>query len=546
VSGLARGRGRAGWVARACLLALALTALPVVALAHPMGNFSISHFDGLTATPDLVRLDRVLDIAEVPTFDARRAMDSDHDGEVSDREAVVWAALTCAEAAGSLILRQDGDELEAQSSGSSIGFPPGQGSLTIRLECRYDYALAHPLGSGGSAFAFYDRSYPDRTGWREIVVTGEGTTIEHADVPDETISDRLLRYPTDPLIPVPDAQAASWVVRAAAGSGASVSAAASTMSGDRPGTATGAEGAFATDVGALLSREDLDLAGLLLALATAVALGILHALSPGHGKTIMAAYLLGSRGTVRTAVGLGLVVAFAHTAGVLALALLTLGASNVLPVERLYPVLGFASGVIVIGLGAWLLWQRLARWHAAPAVVDDHGHARHEHESGHDHEHDHDHDHGYGHDDHDHASGSDHTHPASHGHPLEHGHGPFRHRHEVPASGTGWRGLAALGLAGGLVPSVSALVLVLGAVSVGRPDLGVLLTLAFGVGMAVVLGGIGIVAVVGGGVLTKLGRTYIPGRLVTAVPTAAAGLVLVAGLVMTAQAVQTLGVTLHI
>jgi ABC-type nickel/cobalt efflux system permease component RcnA len=113
-------------------------------------------------------------------------------------------------------------------------------------------------------------------------------------------------------------------------------------------------------------------------------------------------------------------------------------------------------------------------------------------------------------------------------------------------SGTGWRGLAALGLAGGLVPSVSALVLVLGALSVGRPDLGVLLTLAFGAGMAVVLGGIGIVAVVGGGMLTRLGRAYVPVRLITTVPTAAAGLVLVAGLVMTAQAVQTLGVTLHV
>ena len=317
---------------------------------------------------------------------------------------------------------------------------------------------------------------------------------------------------------------------------------------------------MASQVGALLSGPSLDVAGLALALAIAVGLGILHALSPGHGKTIMAAYLLGSRGTVRTAVGLGLVVAFSHTAGVLALALLTLGASNLVPVERLYPVLGFVSGVIVIGLGAWLLWQRFVAWHASPVMAPEHAHAAgHAHDHGHEHDaracarrtstqhqwhaHDHGaaeaHDHGHDHaDHHDH----DHDHAREQGVAVEHGHGPFRHRHEVPTQRTGWRGLAALGLAGGMVPSVSALILVLGAVSVGRPDLGVLLTLAFGAGMALVLGGIGVIAVVGGGMLSRAGRAYIPGRLVAAVPMVAACLVLIAGLVMTAQAVVSLEV----
>jgi ABC-type nickel/cobalt efflux system permease component RcnA len=580
------------WVCGA-LMAFGATAIPLVASAHPMGNFSISRFDGIVTTPEQVRVDRVVDMGEIPTFAERRAMDSDRDGEVSDSEAAAWAAVACAEATEPLAVMQDGDALVAEPTLSAIAFPPGQGALTLRLECAYEYPLRDSLDAEGSTFTFADRSYPERIGWREVVVAGEGTVIDRSSAPDTTVSERLLRYPTDPLVDPSDVTTATWQARAG---GTAAAAAVSAPSVGGPGVALSSEGALADQVGALLGSPDLGPAGLALAAAIAVALGILHALSPGHGKTIMAAYLLGSRGTVRTAVGLGLVVAFSHTAGVLALALLTLGASNLLPVERLYPILGLVSGIIVIGLGGWLLWQRFVGWQAAPAAANGHGHpAAHE---AHDHAHDdHAHGHGHGHehddrphdqpqdhgyeqpDDHEHgqhrahAAGSpdhrhdhghdhphEHEHPDEHGHAVEHdrphehgqavepgqavehGHGPFRHRHEAPAKGTGWRGLAALGLAGGMVPSVSALILVLGAVSVGRPDLGVLLTLAFGAGMALVLGGIGVLAVVGGGMLSRAGRAHLPGRLVTAVPTAAAALVMVAGLVMTAQAIVSLEV----
>ena len=362
------------------VLALAATAIPLVASAHPMGNFSISRFNGLVATSEQVRLDRVVDMGEIPTFTERRAMDTDRDGEVSDDEATAWAAVTCAQAADPLVVQQDGEELEARSSASAIAFPPGQGSLTLRLECSYEYPLLRGLGTDGSAFAFVDGSYPDRIGWREIVVVGDGAVIDGSDVPAATVSDRLLRYPTDPLVDPSDATTATWQARVGPSSVAAATVEEPTA--QRPGTAPSGEGALASQVGALLSGPSLDVAGLALALAIAVGLGILHALSPGHGKTIMAAYLLGSRGTVRTAVGLGLVVAFSHTAGVLALALLTLGASNLVPVERLYPVLGFVSGVIVIGLGAWLLWQRFVAWHASPVMAPEHAHA-----AGHAHDH---------------------------------------------------------------------------------------------------------------------------------------------------------------
>src|SRR5207245_488249 len=164
-----------------------------------------------------------------------------------------------------------------------------------------------------------------------------------------------------------------------------------------------------------------------------VGLGAFHALTPGHGKTVMAAYLVGTRRTHRQALFLALSVALSHTAGVLGLAVLTLAGSAVLAPERAYPYLSTASGAVVVALGAWMVATRFRHAHA-------HRHA---------------------------------------------------HEHERPTTALGWRSLATLGLAGGLVPSASALVLLLGAISLHRSELGLVLVVAFGVGMAAVLVGVG-------------------------------------------------------
>jgi nickel/cobalt transporter (NicO) family protein len=227
----------------------------------------------------------------------------------------------------------------------------------------------------------------------------------------------------------------------------------------------------------------------------AAGLGALHALSPGHGKTVMAAYLVGSSGTARHAVILGLVVTMSHTMGVLALALVTLLAADTLPPERLYPMLGLSSGAIVIGIGIWLL---VSRWRALAA---ERAHRR------------------------DHRQG------------IGHGHGHGKGREYDPSRTTlSWRALFSLGLAGGLVPSASALLLLLGAIAVGRPEYGLALVVAFGAGMAVVLSGIGILMVHAAHLIERVPRLHSLSRLAPALPWVTAVLVLAAGLYLTGQA----------
>jgi ABC-type nickel/cobalt efflux system permease component RcnA len=258
----------------------------------------------------------------------------------------------------------------------------------------------------------------------------------------------------------------------------------------------------------------------LLSLLAAAGLGALHALSPGHGKAVMAAYLVGSRGTTRQAIGLGATVTASHTLGVLALGLVSLSASSVIAPERLYPILGVVSGGIVIAIAGWLLLGFARRWWSARASERAHAAA---HAHGHDHPHDH---------------GHDHTEPAAAG---WHSHGGFRHSH-LPASPDGlrWRGMFALGLAGGMVPSVSAIILLLGSIASGRPAYGIALTIAFGAGMALVLVGIGVGVVHARGLLERM-PSRITGRSVgRLVPAGSAGVMLVAGVLITAQAALTL------
>jgi ABC-type nickel/cobalt efflux system permease component RcnA len=196
---------------------------------------------------------------------------------------------------------------------------------------------------------------------------------------------------------------------------------------------------------ALFQARELTLPVVLLSVLAAMALGAPHALSPGHGKTVMAAYLVGSRGTVRQAVGLGLTVTVSHTIGVLVLGGVSLSAAAVIPPERLYPILGLVSGAIVVAIGAWLVLGRIRAIRAERAADHSHLHP-HDHEHAHEHDHDHHEEDGW------------------------HSHGGLRHTHVPPRDRSlGWRGLFGLGLAGGMVPSVSALILLLGSIAAGRP-----------------------------------------------------------------------------
>ena len=221
----------------------------------------------------------------------------------------------------------------------------------------------------------------------------------------------------------------------------------------------------------------------LIALLTAAALGAGHALTPGHGKTLMAAYLVGTRGTPRHAVGLGLAVSVSHTMGILALAALVLAAETRLPPDLVVRAAPLVAAVSILVIGGWMLFTEARRAIAARrAVGHDDRAVDHDHGSDHDHAHararararrpprpraEHDHD---SHPAHDHAPGHVHDHPADAPVDLAHSHGGVRHTHLPPAGSTvTWKSLFVLGLAGGLVPSASALLILLATIAAGGP-----------------------------------------------------------------------------
>jgi len=596
-------------LARAAVVAAAAALLPGAVLAHPLGNFTINHYDGLRVSTDAVLVDHVLDMAEIPTFQERQEMDTDGDAAVSDAEAGAYARSRCQALPSELDLEADGRRLPLDLAETGISFPQGQGAVTLRLVCVFNAPLRAPMAGGVARFAFQDSSYAGRRGWREIVVQGDGTTISGSDANPAGISDRLTRYPPELLATPSDQESASWE---AAPGGArlapfAVPDAAPTASRGvavDPITAVPASATTAavpggvTDLGgdvmAIFSARDLTPPIVLVAILLAAGLGALHAISPGHGKTVMAAYLVGSRGSVRHALGLGLTVTISHTLGVLALGVVSLSFASLLPPDRLYPILGLASGLIVVSIGAWLLWGRLRDVRVGRAAAgtlattSDHAHAdgaegRHEPPHFHGHDAHHVHADGHGHDaDHAHAHGHDADHAQAGGHGYDadqvqvhaagsgighdqggsgathdplvldgddeasdaggwHSHGGSRHTHLPPRGTTlSWRGLFALGLAGGMVPSVSALIVLLGSISLGRPAFGILLTISFGAGMAVVLVGIGMALVFARGWIERVPARFGDRRLSRLLPTATAFVVLVAGLLITSQALLTL------
>ena len=536
-AGARRDRSRGGARRRSALgLALALAAAamaafaaPAATLAHPLGNFTINHFAALRISPDQVSLDVVIDRAEIPAFQEQQRLDADRDGALSAGELAGQAATGCTTLARDLVLTVDGRGIGTNLVAAGLTLPPGAGGLpTMRLVCEYSAALVPPIASP-IAIAFEDRSFAERIGWREIVVLGDRVTLDvvggatgASAAVGGGASDRLTTYPEGLLARPLDIRA---VAVAATPGGPALPAwtapDATPIAGVEPPAPPApaapaipvgsVPGGIAEDLAGLIDVRDLTPLAILVSLAIAIGLGIVHALSPGHGKTIMAAYLVGGRGSTRQAVGLGLAVAVSHTLGVLVLAGVTLAASSILPPERLYPILGVASGGLVILIGASLLWSRLR------IVAANRAHRR-AHAHGQEHEHEHAHDHGHGHD---HA----------HGHGHDHG-----HDHGNPDAGISWRGLVALGLSGGLVPSASALILLLGSIAAGRVAYGLVLVVAFGIGMAVVLSGVGLLLVHARRIVERRPSAATLARIAAPLQLATATLVVVLGVVLTGQA----------
>ena len=444
-----------------------LVVAPAVAQAHPLGNFTINHYDGLTLTPERVDDLAVVDEAEIPTLQARDTIDTDHDGVLEPAELRAYGATRCGAVAASVRVTVDGSPLPWNVNSSTFELLPGAAGLpTSRLTCALT-ARAHLDHPGRLELS--DDLDADHVGWREITALGDGVHIEHSPVPSHSVSGELRHYPDDLLSSPLNVRSADLTVLP--GTGADTSPAFTLPSA---GLADRWLSHLTSTFTNLVGARRLTFGVGALALLLSLVLGASHAAMPGHGKTVMAAYLAGKNGTKRDALTVGATVTFTHTAGVLLLGLL-LSASAALTGESILSWLGVASGLLIAVIGLGLLrsaWRQRRREQHVPATAHGHDH-------GHEHEHEH-------------VQGQDHVH-GHHEHLPGHA-GSHRHDQEGPPR-QGRRALIGLGVAGGLVPSPSALVVLLGAVALGRTYFGVALVLGYGLGMAATLTAAGLLLV---------------------------------------------------
>jgi ABC-type nickel/cobalt efflux system permease component RcnA len=478
-------------------------------------------------------------MAEIPAFQERSRIDVDQDGEISAAEREQYLRSQAATLQSNLRLRSGDQPLPLQLQAQSLEFPPGQGGLNTQ---RLTLHLVAALPANNAQVNYEDNNYPDRLGWREVIVSAlDDASLITSDAPTQDLSNELRRYPEELLQSPPARHTAVFEYQLATAPSAPSAAAVATLS-NRQASIINRQSpdAFA----ALVAIPDLGIGAVLLALLAAFVWGGLHALTPGHGKTIVAAYLVGSRGTNRHAMFLGLTTTVTHTAGVFLLGFVTLFASHFIVPEQLYPWLGVISGILVVSIGAALLRTRITAF--LHPNQHPHSHVHHSHTHGemphqhHEHEHPHPHDHAHHHD-HAHAHDHDHHHDHDHGHTHGHSHLPLG----ADGAPVTWRSLLALGISGGLLPCPSALVVMLSAIALDRVGFGMLLVIAFSLGLAAVLTAIGVLFVHAGrfmGRLQLFRRVPAGAQLLRMAPVAGAAFISLAGLLITYQALAQAGV----
>ncbi|MDH6216794.1 nickel transporter [Streptomyces pseudovenezuelae] len=495
--------------------ACALVLLPSgAASAHPLGNFTVNRYDGLVAAPGQLRVDHVEDLAEIPATQAKP--------DIERLGMTDWARERCEKAADGSKVTVDGRATDLTVGTSHARVRPGQAGLnTLRVECR----LTAPLPKGDTVtLGFHSAGATSGPGWREITARGDRMTLSATDVPKTSVSHELTSYPKELLSSPADTATASLRVRP--GGPALVE-----DERDAPGASVLPRGAdrWTRALDNLVARHDLTVGFAALALLIAVVLGAMHALAPGHGKTLMAATAAarGGRARLKDVLPLAASVTVTHTLGVVALGLLVTAGSAATP--SVIAWLGIASGALVLFAGATLVrraWRNRTHGHDHPhphphetatkkveerALVLASAHSAHADTTTetHPHPHTHDHDHHTHDHDHDHDHSHPHPHPHSHDHPhhpapdspLEHTHGGFTHTHAVAPT---LRGTILLGFAGGLVPSPSAVVVLVGAAALGQAWFGLLLVVAYGVGLALTLTAAGFAVVKLGTGMTRV------------------------------------------
>jgi ABC-type nickel/cobalt efflux system permease component RcnA len=432
-------------------------------------------------------------MAEIPTFqemqDTKMVPQEGHPslpGYLTQRVGALRAGLS---------IELNGQRLPLSAEASELIFPPGTGGLpTLKLGLLLRASLDGASAAAVHELRYQDTNFPGRAGWKEIIATGgQEITLLGSTVPEHDRSRELADYPTDLLnSPPQDVEARVIFVRQGPRGGGNLASGELWPRIEPVRLAVNRQLTPRRSFSDLVAVPQLGFGIVLVAMAVAVGLGAVHALEPGHGKTMVAAYLVGSRGTAWHAMVLGLIVTATHTAGVYILGAVTLFASRYVVPERLYPWLGVISGLSIAGLGFSLFLRRYA--------------------------------------------GLGHTHAHAHSHYT---HQPHPHPHHGPAT-VSLRALLVLGVTGGIVPCPAALVVLLSALSWHRVGFGLLLIVAFSFGLAAVLITIGLLMVYAHHLMA---RFHGDGMLLTRwLPLTSAAVMTVFGMAIAVQALISAGI----
>ena len=500
-----------------------------------MGNFSVNHYSGILISREFLQLRYIIDMAEIPTFQELQA--SGLKPDPTDPRVPQYLNAKQAEFRRGIALTIDGQPIPLECGGRQVIFPPGAGGLPtmkVGFTCR---AVLSRLGSGPHRIEYRDDNFPGRAGWKEIVVNADPELQLLTDAPSHDRSGGLSNYPTDLLNSPPQDVAASIgftmpiILNASkrpehqapqehpsksksiSGIGTSATLVSPASLPTEPinsapmKLAPNAQGTPRNAFTQLMTAQRLSLWFLLTAALIAAGLGALHALEPGHGKTLVAAYLAGSRGTAWHAILLGLIVTLTHTASVYVLGAITLYASRYVVPDKLYPWIGAVSGLIIAGFGLLLF---LRRWAGNdPSLNEEHKHW------------------------HDRFVASS----------LQEGSvaGTAVALAKEPIS---LRQLLVLGITGGVVPCPAALVVLLSALALHRIAFGFFLILAFSFGLAAVLIGMGLLIVQAGRLISRLdsGGPLIRRQL----PLLSAGLITIVGIALTLQSLRSASLGSHL
>ena len=505
--------------------------------AHPLGNFTVNHSTTIEVADSGVTVVRVLDMAEIPTFQTLQRLEKGPGGQPILEP---WAQARADELRANMRIGIDGREVRLTAVSHDVALREGQGGLqTLRLVATYMAPLPDGWRDGSPKLTYADGNDTGRIGWREVIARGgPGVDLSGSALPLVSPTEGLLTYPEGTLSSPPDVREATFSFGLGVGAPLLPAPDADHVTATR-GNPDGTLARFTR----LISHRELDAGFIAFALLAAMAFGALHALSPGHGKTVVAAYLIGSHGTLRHALLLGITVTATHTSSVYVLGFVTLYLSQYVVPEDLYPWMGVISGGIILLMGLSLfagrlrssglaptLWRHVSTaWHRRrpvltlaaepPATAFDASLRGDERQDHHEHRH----------------GGEGHAH-------AEHSHGGGSHSHAIPG-GDGepvtWQRLVGLGVFGGMIPCPSAIVVMLSAIALHRVGFGLVLIVAFSFGLAAVLTGIGFVLV--WAQRTPLLRRFVqpteridgPLAIITrTLPVAAAALVFAVGVVL--------------